>query len=131
MMPRASRKVRLVLLELVASPDATSREAADEVARLYPLDETGRQRAELARSRGLLAERVEALAVRLATALGDVTLAGELAEAIRLRAMARSQRAPVSVLGVRPRPAPIVTPERIAADVERILGPDPNDGGSS
>lgn len=123
-MAKASRKVRLVLLELLAAPDATSREARDHVERLYPLDETGRHRAEIARSRGLLAERVEALAVRLATALGDHTLACELAEQVRIRHLAR---APVAVLGIRTRPpaaASMVSPEQIRTDVEGILGKD-------
>ena len=74
-------------------------------------------------------ERAEGL--RQAADILAEGLAGELAEAIRLRAMARSQRPPVAVLGMRPRVVRIVTPERIAADVDRILGPDPNDRGSS
>jgi len=129
-MPKASRKVKLVLLELVHAPDVTAREAGDAAASLYPLDEVGKQRAEIARARGLLVERVEVLAVRLASALGDHMLAAELAEAVRIRHMARAERPPAPVLvAARPRPA-IVTPERIAADVERLLGRDRGEGGS-
>lgn len=141
-MARASRKLARTLHELVRSPDATDREATEAVEREYPLeltkalggapDDVGQHRARIARSRGLLVERVEALAVRIATDLGDHMLAAELAEVVRMRHLSRAERPPAPTPVRRPRAASaIVTPAQIATDVERVLGPDPHDRGSS
>lgn len=134
-MPKASRKLARTLHELVRAPDATDRDALVAVEREYPFeltrelggapDDVGRQRAQIARSRGLLVERVEALAVRIATDLGDHMLAAELAEVVRMRHMAKAERPPAPAPVRRPRQTPaIVSSAQIATDVEAILGKD-------
>jgi len=88
-MPRGTRKVHLLLLELAHAPVSAWHDAKKSCEALYPGDPVGQSRATPVRAFALLRERVEDLTARLAESTTDPQVAGEIVETLRLLFVAR------------------------------------------